>query len=223
MTNDPGRPARRRPAGAAVLRPHLTAAITEAVFAELAEVGYGRLTMEAVARRAGVSKPTLYRRWPAKEAMVAAVAGDVVTAVADVPDTGSLRGDVGHYLAATAGMLRHPLASRIIPDLLAEAGRASGLADALLVRARDVRREKAAELLRRGIARGELPPDLPVQLALDLLVGPLFWRLIIARTPTGPDHLDRLTDMLLAAFGARGPGEVSGRSGDAPDPSRTPG
>jgi AcrR family transcriptional regulator len=192
-------PRRRKPAGAAVMQPEVTVAIAAAVFAELAEVGYNRLTMEAVARRAGVGKTTVYRRWPSKEAMISALAADAITAVADVPDTGTIRGDLHAYLTATIGVLGHPLATKVVPALLAAAGSTPALSDALLVTARDARRERVAGLLRRGIARAELPDDLDVELALDFVIGPLFWRLIITRAPTGPDYLDRLIDMLLAA------------------------
>ncbi|GAA3156686.1 helix-turn-helix domain-containing protein [Nonomuraea salmonea] len=60
---------RRTPTGAAVLQPQVTEAITEAVLDELAENGYARLSMEAVAKRAGVGKSALYRRWASKQEM----------------------------------------------------------------------------------------------------------------------------------------------------------
>ncbi|MFI2284378.1 TetR/AcrR family transcriptional regulator [Nocardia beijingensis] len=191
---------RRRPAGAAVMQPQVTEAITEAVLAELAEVGYGRLSMEAVARRAGVSKPTVYRRWRSKEEMVAALASTLAVAAAETPDTGTLRGDVLAYLESAAGMLSHPLASRVIPDLLAEASRNPALAQSLLIGARDTRRERAADMLRRAIARGELPAELNIDLALDVLAGPLYWRLMIVGIPIEPDYVDRLTDLLIAGW-----------------------
>ena len=61
----------RTPTGAAVLQPEVTQAITDAVLHELAEQGYGRLSMEAVAKRAGVGKSALYRRWASKDEMIA--------------------------------------------------------------------------------------------------------------------------------------------------------
>src|SRR3954454_12051409 len=88
------RPMPRTPTGAAVLQPEVTQAITEAVMWELAEQGYGRLSMEAVAKRAGVGKSALYRRWASKDHMIASVVTEFsVTRAADV-NTGSLRGDL---------------------------------------------------------------------------------------------------------------------------------
>ena len=111
--------ARRAPAGAAVLREDKTAAIRAAVFAELAAVGFARMSIEGIARRAGVGKTAVYRRWRSKLHLVL----DVVSALAaeglPTPDTGTLRGDVRMLLEVAARALRHPMASQIIPDLLA--------------------------------------------------------------------------------------------------------
>lgn len=169
---------------------------------ELAEHGYGRLSIEAVARRASVGKTTVYRRWPTKEAMVVAVLAPIAVAAIDVPDTGALHSDLRRYLADAATALEHPLASRIIPDLLAEAARSSTLADALLTTIGDARREKAALLVRRAIDRGELPADTDVELALDMIGGPLYWRMAVVHGPRPGDYLDRLTDRVVAALRA---------------------
>ncbi|MFI5782408.1 TetR/AcrR family transcriptional regulator [Nocardia sp. NPDC051570] len=193
---------RRTPAGAAVMQPQVTAAIRAAAFTELAEVGYGKLSMEAVARRAGVSKPTLYRRWPSKQQLVLALIAEVAVTAAETPDTGTLRGDLRAFLEVTAAGLAHPLAARIIPDLLAEAVRTPALAEALGTGLGEQRRERVAELLRRGIERGELPGDLNIELALDFTVAPLFWRQTLRGGTTDPGYLDELTEMVLHALRA---------------------
>lgn len=193
----------RAPAGAAVLQESVTAAIRRATFKELARSGYARMSMDAVARRAGVGKAAIYRRWPSKPAMVAQFIEEVGAELAAAPDTGSLRGDVAAFLAATAALLRHPLASRIVPDLHAEMARDRELARAIRTDVQERRRERGAEILRRAIARGEVPPDVDVDLALDVLPGPLYWRLIVTRGAAPPGYLERLTDMVLAALGAR--------------------
>lgn len=192
---------KRAPAGAAVRQPQVTAAITDAAFTELAELGYGKLTMEGVARRAGVSKPTLYRRWPTKEQMVLALVEQVAVAAADVPDTGSLRGDLRAFLATTASGFSHPLAARIIPDLLAEGIRTPAIAESLQSVGHS-RRAKVGQLLHRAIERGELSPELDLDLALDLCIAPLFWRKLMGGNPTGDAYLDTLVHSLIAAFKA---------------------
>jgi hypothetical protein len=111
-----------------------------------------------------------------------------------------LRGDVLEYLLRASAALEHPLASRIIPDMLAEATRSGELADMLVNDIGEPRREKAALLLRRAVERGELPADTDIELGLDMLGGPLFWRLAVVRSPRDPTYYERLTDKILAAL-----------------------
>jgi AcrR family transcriptional regulator len=193
----------RAPAGAAVLRTTVTNAIRRATLAELARVGYARMSMEAIARRAGVGKAAIYRRWPDKSALVVTVISAVAADDVEVPDTGTLQGDVRALLAANAKLLRRPMTQRILADLMAETRRAPELEAALRTRVQDRRRTKGRELLGRAIARRELPADLDFELALDLLAAPLYWRIVASRRPATPAYLDTLTTMILAAFGAR--------------------
>lgn len=107
---------KRQAAGAAVLQDNVTAAITRAVFREIARTGYAALTMEAAARRAGVGKAALYRRWPSKLPMVAGLLSKVGVLLAEIPDAGSLHGDVRAFLTQTMRLLRRPLVRRILQD-----------------------------------------------------------------------------------------------------------
>ncbi|KOU67408.1 TetR family transcriptional regulator [Streptomyces sp. WM4235] len=196
-------PAReRRLPGGPVLQDSVTQAISAAFFEELASVGYARLSLEAVAKRAGAGKAAIYRRWPSKLEMTVALISEVAVDAPEVADTGTLRGDVRAFLVDLADGLSHRLPSKIIPDLLAESTRNPELAQALLAAVRDPRRAKATGLLERAVERGELPTDVDRELALDFLAGPLYWRLAVLHAPTGPDYLDRLTDKLVAAFAA---------------------
>ncbi|MGI8335685.1 TetR/AcrR family transcriptional regulator [Actinomadura scrupuli] len=195
---------RRAPAGAAVLREDITDAIRAAVIEELASTGYARMSIEAVARRAGVGKTAVYRRWPSKLHIVI----DVVSAIAvqgmPVPDTGTLRGDVRVLLSMIARALRNPLAAQIIPDLLAEAARNPEIARTLEVALRDTQRDVITVVLRNAVGRGELPAGSDHELALDLITGPLYWRLAVIRTPLPKGHLDRLAAATTAALTGTG-------------------
>jgi AcrR family transcriptional regulator len=193
---------RRAPSGAAVLRPQITATITEAVLDALAEHGYARLSMEAVAKRAGVGKSALYRRWPSKQDMVIAVLSGLSVPLAEVPDTGSLREDLLATLRAVCTWLTHPRMATILPDLIAEAARNAALAEEIQATIGEPRRTFAAITLRRAIDRRELPTDLDLELALDLLAAPLYWRLSVRQAPLEPDYLDQLADHLLRALNA---------------------
>ncbi|MGW4842809.1 TetR/AcrR family transcriptional regulator [Nocardia brasiliensis] len=193
---------RRTPTGAAVLQPEITKSITEAVLDELAEQGFARMSMEAVAKRAGVGKSALYRRWPSKLEMALAVLAEFSLSRAVVADTGSLRGDLRETLDGLLKWLTHPRFSRILPDLVAETTRNPELAEFVDTMIGTPRRTRGAELLRRAIDRGELPADLNIELALDVVAAPLYWRLSVRSAPIDSDYLDTLTDLLLRALGA---------------------
>ncbi|MBQ0888045.1 TetR/AcrR family transcriptional regulator [Streptomyces sp. RM72] len=180
------RPRRRAPAGAAVLREDVTEAIRAAVFEELAAVGYARMSIEGIARRAGVGKTAVYRRWRSKLHLVL----DIVSALAvqglPAPDTGSLEGDLRLLYEVTSRALRHPVASQVIPDLQAEAARNPDIAEALQKTLREGQDGVASRILAAAAERGELDPALDTDLALDLISGPLYWRSVVVRTPKLP-------------------------------------
>ena len=96
----------RMPAGPK-LQLEVTEAITDAFFEELADVGYGRLSIDAVARRAGVGKAAIYRRWKSKLDLTVALISDVAVRAIDVPDTGTLLDDVREYLNRGREALTH--------------------------------------------------------------------------------------------------------------------
>ncbi|MEV7978401.1 TetR/AcrR family transcriptional regulator [Streptomyces sp. NPDC086519] len=180
------RPRRRAPAGAAVLREDVTEAIRAAVFEELAAVGYARMSIEGIARRAGVGKTAVYRRWRSKLHLVL----DVVSALAvmglPVPDTGSLEGDLRLLYEVTSRALRHPVASQIIPDLQAEAARNPDIAEAMQKTLREGQEGVASKIIEAAQRRGELAEGLDDDLAMDLISGPLYWRSVVIRTPKLP-------------------------------------
>jgi AcrR family transcriptional regulator len=193
---------RRTPSGAAVLQPGITAAITDAVFAELVERGYARLSMEGVAKRAGTGKSALYRRWHTKQEMVLAVLAEISVPMAGTEDTGTLRGDLRATVAAVAAWLTEPPFCRIIPDLVAEATRTPELAQAIAEAIGEPRRALGRRTLERAIARGELPADTDMEMAQDLMAALIFWRMVVRQAPTEPDYLDRVTETVLRALGA---------------------
>jgi AcrR family transcriptional regulator len=190
----------RTPTGAAVLKPSVTRAITQAVLDEWSEQGYGRLSMEAVAKRAGVGKSALYRRWPSKQEMAMAVVSELMVAAAIAPDTGSLRGDLRAALDTLMAWLTHPYFSRILPDLVAESARNSELASLSEAMIGAPRRERGRVIYERAIERGELPADSDLELVLDLVAAPIYWRLIVRGVEAGPGYLDELADMLMRAL-----------------------
>lgn len=202
----------RQPSGAAQLRRGVTEAITGAVLDELAEVGYARMSMDAVARRARVGKAAIYRRWDSKEAMVKQLVADLAWNAVPVPETGTLRGDVSSYLAHAAAARRDLRTTRIVADLSAEASRNASLAQTFYAALREPRREAGTAMLLRAVERGELPADLDPELALDCLVALAHAR---PQGPAAPDEgadpypHELLVDVVLSALAAC-------RRGDSP-------
>ncbi|OIJ87000.1 TetR/AcrR family transcriptional regulator [Streptomyces colonosanans] len=192
---------RRTPAGAAVLREEVTEAIRAAVFEELAAVGYARMSIEGVARRAGVGKTAVYRRWRSKLHLVL----DLVSAVAvqglPAPDTGSLEGDLCLLYEVTSRALRHPVAGQIIPDLQAEAARNPDIAQAMQKALREGQQSAASGIVAAAVARGEIHDGADRDLALDLISGPLYWRTLVVRSPKLPKgYLEGLVRATAAAL-----------------------
>ncbi|HEY1484599.1 MAG TPA: TetR/AcrR family transcriptional regulator [Micromonosporaceae bacterium] len=193
---------RRVPAGAAVLRGDVTDAIQSALVEELAAVGYGRLSIEAVARRAGVGKTAVYRRWDSKLAMVLEVVSAVASPGLALPDMGSLVADLEALLRFAGRALRHPLASQIIPDLLAEAARNEQIATTLHETLAGYEHAIGVLLVERAVSRGELAGDVPADLAVDLVIGPLYWRLAIARSKLPDKQIKTMAAACAAALAA---------------------
>jgi AcrR family transcriptional regulator len=197
-----GIPAGRRKVGAGPRRldPARDAAILQATFDGLAEIGYERLSMDDIAARARVGKAAIYRRWSSKaEVVVAAMIwwrermGSVT-----IPDTGSLRGDVEAIVAmvpefdgddrSTFGVLLGLAnAARRDPDL------GAAIRDHALARSRQGFRE----VLDRAVARGEIPPDRDLTLVPDVLFGLNALRLLTGQ-PIDRDHVRRvLQDVIV--------------------------
>ena len=177
-------------------------AIRNAVMNELAEVGYGRLSIEAVARRAGVGKTAIYRRWSNKLEMVLEIVSDVAGRSVPMPDTGSFTGDLQLLMMIVSKALQHRIASQIIPDLMAEASRNPQIAATLQKALRTHQQAVGDKLVGQAVARGELPAGADPDLAVDLILGPLYWRLAVARTPIDDNYLTRMSALVIGALRA---------------------
>jgi AcrR family transcriptional regulator len=165
------------------------AAVREAAVAELLEVGYARLSIEGVARRAGVGKGAIYRRWRSKAELVF----DVAVHPAEIgppPDQGSLRADLAGLVEIIAASLGRPASAAAAPALLAELAADPELAARVDARFIDPERRLIEALLERAVARGELPDASGAELAHALTLGACFARLHLLRRPSAdPDEL----------------------------------
>jgi AcrR family transcriptional regulator len=192
----------RKPAGAAVLQPDKTDAIVAAFYDELAEGGHERLTMDRVAARAGVGKAALYRRWRSKEQMiaelVATLGGDKDT---PAPDLGSLRDDLYAWFTDAVALGRDPLLRQVMAYVIAMARSSPELIEAMR-RVPGPDRDSGRIVLQRAIDRGELAPDTDLEIALDIITGPIWRRVLIAGDTLDADYANRITAVVLRALGA---------------------
>ena len=192
--------------GSARLREQLTRSIEVAVIDELAEAGYGRFSVGSVARRAGVGKAAIYRRWATKTDMIAGLLAPRAVALAEVADTGSLRGDLEAFVETTRTVMAAPRVAPIVADLFAESLRDPELGTLLRENLVAPRRARVTAMLQRAVDRGEASPELDRDAALDLLAGPFLVRLITTGEAGDADWAARTTALLLRAVGRQPPG-----------------
>ena len=142
----------------------------------LVERGFGGVTIEGIAARAGVAKQTIYRWWPSKVDVLLDTLVDDASRQLVVPDTGSAIDDTRRYLRVLARFLTREPAGKVLLALLGEAQHDAEMAGVFHHRYLDPQREREREMLKRGIAAGELPAALDVDAALDALSGPIVYR-----------------------------------------------
>jgi AcrR family transcriptional regulator len=183
----------------------VTAALLDAALSELAERGYGAMTMDGVAKRAGAGKGAIYRRWPSKIAMTVAAVRALALPSEPAPDTGSLRGDVLALLGDVHRWIGEERMRRLYPDLLAEAQRNPVLGEALTAHIGRPRRRRAQTALDRAAGRGELDPAADRELMVDAMGALVFWRLIALSRPVTPEYLGRVADAVCVMAGAAAP------------------
>lgn len=158
--------------------------------------GFTAVTVEEIADRAGVSKATIYRWWPNKAAVMTESFLEL-TIPDDAPvDTGSVREDIRLRLRGLARVLAGR-GGRFIAALIAESQTDAEVAEALRVNWIAARRRETRFLLRRGIERGELRPDLDLEVAIDALYSPVYWRMLTGYAPLSDEFVDGLAEHVI--------------------------
>jgi AcrR family transcriptional regulator len=172
--------------------------ILEQLLALLGSHGYAGLTLDELAARSGVAKTTILRRWPSKAAVAAAGVERLALQSVDVPDSGTLRVDL---LALLHGAEETFVRDRgqFVARLIREAGHHREIAD-LVHTVIHTRRQAYRRVLALAIARGELAPSVDQELLIDLLIGPIWTRLLITRDPITREYVDSIVEAVLMAF-----------------------
>jgi AcrR family transcriptional regulator len=182
--------------------PSRDVAILDATLALLAEGGYGAVTMEAVAARAGVGKATLYRRHPGKEQLVV----DALATLAEPAEPAEDAGVRDQLVALLEGMRRTSgsLAGRIWPRLISETADDPELRRRYREQVLDPRRRRFHAVLQRGVDTGLVRTGVDLDHATDLLIGPIAYRnLLRTEPPVGADFVPRVVDDVLHGLAPR--------------------
>jgi AcrR family transcriptional regulator len=169
-------------------------AILEAAVRELSDGSV--LTVDGIARAAGVGKQTIYRWWPSKGAVLLEALKDRAAVQVSDPDTGDLHADLSAFLMTTFAAAQDPQTARLLRAVVTEAATDPQVAEVL----RDfiaARRSAFHALLVRGSIRGDLRGDADLDLIIDQAYGLFWYRLLSAHAPLTAETADRLAASLL--------------------------
>ncbi|MGK5727966.1 TetR/AcrR family transcriptional regulator [Streptomyces sp. URMC 124] len=174
----------------------IDAAVPAAVMEILNESGYGNLTLEAVAARAGTSKPALRRRWQSRQHLVVDALVTTVGAT-PTPDTGCTHCDLIAGIGTLSQAFGTTLGRRVLPALVADLADHPELESLFLERFFHTRRASTAEALRRGIRRGDLRPDADIDLLLDMLASTTYYRVLFGHLPVTATLAEDVVEVVL--------------------------
>jgi AcrR family transcriptional regulator len=169
--------------------------VLTSAFDLLGESGVSGFTIDEVARRSGVAKTTIYRHWPAREALVLEAAS-LISAAVEVPDTGSVQGDVTVILNNLGGLLGTARWSSVVPSIVDVAERDPEFA-AVHGRIQRGHASPLREVLVRAAGRGELPATTDPAHVISALIGPLYYRRWFSREPIDERFVARLVSDVI--------------------------
>ena len=173
--------------------------ILEAALESLDEVGFANTTTDLIAERAGASKATIYRWWPTKAALLLEALRDVVAQELPFPDTGDVKEDVRQQLrnfvelltGRRGGVLRSFVVAAQSDPEVAEAFRNVWVMP---------RRASAKTVLEKHQQEGRLPAEVDLELLMDLLYGPLYYRLLTSHGALSAKYADEVAELALSCF-----------------------
>ena len=176
--------------------PETRAKILKAAYEMLNEVGFMDLTIEGVAARSGVGKPTIYRRWKTKAALAMDAFLEAVNPELAFPDTGTAKEDFREQMQKIVKLMNSPR-GEVLASVIG-----CGQADEELIAAfREnwliPRRKDAIAIFQRGVERAELRADVDAQVAIDALYSPLFYRLLLKHQPLNNKFVNELIELVM--------------------------
>ncbi|MDT5100816.1 MAG: hypothetical protein QOC76_4553 [Mycobacterium sp.] len=191
MTTDLGRPR----------DPRIDDSVLGATVELLGTSGYADLSVDAIAKRAGTSKPAIYRRWPSKAHLVHEAVFPISEAT-ELPDTGSLEGDVREMVRRSTGVLTTPAARAAMPGLLAEMATDPSLHAKLLDRFGDVMSRGMTDRLEGAVNRGEARPDVTAVDLVDAIAGMALMAIITRNQVLDDTWVERTATLITKGISA---------------------
>jgi AcrR family transcriptional regulator len=192
LTSDVARPSR----GGRPRDPSRDGVIRAAILHLLAQVGYGALTMDAVASEAGVGKATIYRRWRTKQDLVVDTISDLNRDVAMAPDTGSLEGDLRQMLRSMVSVITGPTGAATL-SLLSTVPHQPALADAFRNGPLAVWREAFTQIWERAEQRGEVPAGISTSVLSETTSALLVQRWLLTGRPVDDAFADEVLETVV--------------------------
>lgn len=180
---------------------HSHEAILEAVVRLLEAEGYGAITIEGVARQAGVGKQTIYRWWKCKAELVLEAYANHAASKVPIPDRGSLRADLEAFMSAGFKRLTD-ISGPVMRGLMADAVHDEEFRQVLLSALIAKRSGAIKQIFERGRARGEVDESCDLDFACELMLGPMWYRLLLQHGKLDAKFARQLTAAVVAAVGA---------------------
>ena len=170
-------------------------AILAAAIALIGELGYDQVSIEAIAKRAGVGKQTIYRWWPSKGAVALEALDASLATVVEFPDSGDIVEDLRTQMKGVTHLFGSTEVGPVYQGLLAAAQSDPGLSRAHLEQVIEPATVACHERIARGQQRGELRADADRQAIIDMLYGAIYYRLLLHTRPLEPEQIDAALDI----------------------------
>jgi AcrR family transcriptional regulator len=162
---------------------------------------FADLRIEHVATRAGVSKAAIYRRWPSKEALAQELLSELAGPHITIADSGDTRGELLACVINPMRAVTETPFGPVIRSLLSQIATNPRLGDPFRATVVQARRDEIAKVIERGVGRGDLRPDTDTSVATELLVGPVYFRVMFGGELT-TEFANRIVDSVLVGFAA---------------------
>ncbi|RRS01710.1 TetR/AcrR family transcriptional regulator [Glycomyces terrestris] len=190
-------------------------AILKAVLEACSEQGYGSMTMEGIAKRAGVGKQTIYRWWPSKGAVLQEALNGMIGAETDFPDTGDIAADLRTQMTRVVALLEGEIGT-YVSGLIAAAQAEPELAETMVANIFGPRVEACRQRLERAVRQGQIRSDADLVGIAELLYAPLYYRMLLRTRPVSTEQVGQILELVFSGIAPTGSREVAAARPERP-------